>query len=416
MVRRNFLNLAGALLLAGCVAMSAWGQSLPQAAPEDVGMSSERLERVVPVIQRAIEKGDIPGAVLLVARKGKVVFRRAFGSAQIVPRRIKMRPEMIFDMASITKPVATATAVMMLVEEGKLRLLDKVSQFVPGFSRYKNPDGTLAEEARIYHLLTHTSGLPPYTDAKKVLERYGYPVPLDSLVAYIARLPKTNPPGKEFHYSCLGFITLSKIVKDLTGKNLHEFTQERIFRPLGMVHTGFIPQKGETEPDPNARLIKEFADWIVPTEVINGKPLRGTVHDPLARALGGISGNAGLFSSADDLAIFAQMLLNGGEWEGQRILSPLTVVTMTSVYFRTRKAGRGLGWDLLSDYSSNGGDLFPPGGFGHTGYTGTSIWISPQTGTVTILLANRVHPKDDGSVVQLRSYVANVVASSIVSP
>ena len=415
MRRRKVWFVAVIVLLSAC-AVSVFAQALPEASPEDVGMSAQRLERVVPVIEKAIQDSTIPGAVLLVARKGKIVFRRAFGNAQLVPKKIPMRPEMIFDLASITKPVATASAVMLLVEEGKLRLQDKVSRFVPEFSRFKKPDGTLAPEARIYHLLTHTSGLPPYTDAKKVLERYGYPVPIDSLVAYIGRLPKTNAPGKEFHYSCLGFITLAKIVKDLTGQTVADFTKERIFRPLGMKHTGFIPQIGETEPDPNAELIRKFRDWIVPTEVLNGRPLRGTVHDPLARALGGISGNAGLFSSADDLAIFAQMLLNGGEFNHVRIFSPLTVMAMTTVYFRTKDAGRGLGWDLLSPYSSNGGDLFPPGGFGHTGYTGTSIWISPQTQTVTVLLANRVHPRDKGSVVALRSYVANVVASSIIGP
>jgi|Deesub1362B_J571_1020462.scaffolds.fasta_scaffold03914_3 CubicO group peptidase (beta-lactamase class C family) len=408
--------LLGWLLLISLGTSRGMGQPLPFARPEEVGMSSERLQRVDVVIQKAIEDEDIPGAVLLVARKGRIVYRKAYGYAQLVPYKVKMKADMIFDLASITKPVATAAAVMLLVEEGKIRLLDKVKKFVPQFLRYRDKNGREAPDARIYHLLTHTSGLPPYTDAEKVRERFGFPCPIDSLVQYIALLPKTNPPGEKFHYSCLGFITLAKIVKDLTGKNIHHFTQERIFRPLQMEHTAYIPLGKDGKPSDESDFYKKYRDRIVPTEVVDGKPLHGVVHDPLARTIGGISGNAGLFSCADDLLIFAQMILNGGEFRGIRVFSPLAVKRMTTVYEKVKESGRGLGWDLASAYSSNGGDLFPSGGFGHTGYTGTSIWINPRTQTVVILLANRVHPKDDGTVVPLRSYVANVVASSILEP
>ena len=159
---------------------------------------------------------------------------------------------------------------------------------------------------------------------------------------------------------------------------------------------------------------ERFAEKCVPTQVIDGKPLIGVVHDPLARLQGGISGNAGLFSTADDLAVFAQMILGKGEWKGKRILSPLAVERMTSVYPKAPAAGRGLGWDLSSAYASNGGDLFGPRSFGHTGYTGTSLWIDPETETIVILLTNSVHPDDKGQAVPLRSRVANVVAASIV--
>jgi len=184
------------------------------------------------------------------------------------------------------------------------------------------------------------------------------------------------------------------------GKSIAEFAKENIFDPLGMTHTFYVPPK-------------EFHSLCVPTEVIDGKPLVGIVHDPLARLQGGISGNAGLFSTADDLAVFAQMLLDGGQFGTKKILSPLTVARMISIFPEVVFAGRGLGWDLNSSYSTNGGDIFGEMSFGHTGYTGTSIWIDPDTQTFVIFLTNRVHPDDSGAIVSLRSRVANVVASSI---
>lgn len=395
-MRLLFLGLLGAVLAAGC--QRAWPP--PVVRPEAVGMSSQKLQRVDAVIEEAIANQDIPGAVLLVARRGKVVWRKAYGNSQIVPEVRPMRVDAIFDLASITKPVATASSIMLLVERGQLRLLDPVRKFVPEFSRYVDESGREADDARIYHLLTHTSGLQPYTNADTAAAVLGRPCSTDSLVRYIARLPKIAPPGKEFHYSCLGYITLAHIVKQVTGLPLDVFARENIFEPLGMHDTGYCPPE-------------EKLDRVVPTEVIEGRPLRGVVHDPLARLQGGVSGNAGLFSTADDLLRFAWMLLNGGELDGVRIFGPLTVEKMTSIYEPLAFAGRGLGWDVASAYSSNGGDLFPPSGFGHTGYTGTSIWIDKDTQTVVILLANRVHPVDDGSVIRLRSLVANIVAGSI---
>lgn len=406
--------------------------------PETVGISKERLARVIPVIEEEIARGEIPGAVLLVARKGKIVMRRAFGYAELVPEKKIMKPDMIFDLASLTKPMATATSIMILLEQGKLRLLDPVIDFIPNFSRYvypdstdttytatdtttaipdsidTTPDSTEAENARLYHLLTHTSGYMPYFNADSIKALYGYPCVTDTMVKFVAAQAKLNPPGEEFHYSCLGYITLAKIIKDVSGMNVHQFSQKYIFEPLKMKHTGYIPQIGEAKPDSHAKLIKKYKDKLVPTEVIEGIPLIGTVHDPLARLQGGISGNAGLFSNVDDMFIFAQLLLNGGQYDGTRILGPLTVKRMTAIYFRTKESGRGLGWDLSSPYSSNGGDIFPEGGFGHTGYTGTSLWIDPATKTIVILLTNRVHPYDEGSVVRFRSLVANIVAGAII--
>ncbi len=382
---------------------NGFAQSLPISTPEKMGLSSSRLAVARSVIDDAIAKKQIPGAVLLVTRKGHVVFREAFGKSQLVPDEKKMTPDLIFDMASVTKPVATATSIMILVERGKIRLWDKVKDYIPQFSAYVDENGAEGPDARLWHLLTHTSGLPPYTNAQKVEEKYGSPCPLDSLAVHIARLDKTCAPGTEFHYSCLGFITLANIIKRITGETIDQFSEEHIFQPLGMKQTFFTPPE-------------KFHDRCVPTEIINGKPLIGVVHDPLARLQGGISGNAGLFSTADDLAIFADMLLQRGVFNGVRVLSPLTVERMTTIVPEVEFSGRGLGWDLNSAYATNGGDLFGENAFGHTGYTGTSIWIDPDTQTSVIFLTNRVHPNDEGTVVPLRSKIANIIASSIFEP
>jgi len=376
-------------------------QPLPAASPEEVGMSSTHLNLVKAIIKAAIDRKDFPGATILVARKGKIVLRDAYGDCQWVPEKRSISVNMIFDMASITKPVATATSIMILVQQGRIRLWDKVKDFVPEFAPYIDEDGNPGKDARIWHLLTHTSGLPPDTNAQQVEEKFGSPCPMDSLVTYIGQLPKSDPPGKAFHYSCLGFITLAYILDRVTGQTVAEFSQQHIFKPLKMEHTFYTPQE-------------KFRNLCVPTEVVNGKPFIGVVHDPLARLQGGISGNAGLFSTVDDLAIFAQMILNKGEFNGVRILSPLTVERMTEVQPEVSFAGRGLGWDLNSAYSTNGGDIFGHQSYGHTGYTGTSIWIDPETETFVIFLTNRVHPDDKGSIVSLRSRVANIVASAIL--
>jgi CubicO group peptidase (beta-lactamase class C family) len=376
------------------------------AKPEEAGLSGKHLRRLDGIIEEAIARRDFPGAVIEVGRKGKIVWRKAYGDSQWVSQRRPMDETMIFDLASLTKPIATATSIMILVEQGRISLDEMVKDYVPGFAPYVNPDGTPAEDARLWHLLTHTSGLPSYTteeDAAEIDKRYGRPCPTAALVNYIAQLPKTDPPGTAFHYSCLGYITLAHILNKITGQDVAEFSAEHIFKPLGMKHTFF---------NPPARYRKD----CVPTEVVDGKPLVGVVHDPLARLQGGVSGNAGLFSSADDLAVFAQMMLGRGEYKAVRILSPLAVARMTSLWKKAPLAGRGLGWDLSSPYSSNGGDLFGPRSYGHSGYTGTSLWVDPETETFVIFLTNSVHPNDKGSIIAMRSRVANVVASSILDP
>ncbi len=391
-----FTNLILLFLVSQIIA-----QPLPLTKPEDVGMSSIHLNLVKSIIKAAIKRKDFPGATILVARKGKIVLRDAFGNCQWIPEERPMEINMIFDLASITKPVATATSIMILVEHGRIRLWDKVKDFVPNFVTYLDEKGNPGEDARIWHLLTHTSGLPPYTNTKEVEAKYGNPCPTDSLVKQIAQLKKSDPPGTAFHYSCLGFITLAYIINHITGQSVAEFSEKNIFKPLNMRHTFYNPPE-------------QFRHLCVPTEVINGQPLIGVVHDPLAQLQGGISGNAGLFSTVDDLAIFAQMMLNKGEFKGVRILSQLTIERMTEIYPGVPFSGRGLGWDLDSDYSTNGGDIFGHRSFGHTGYTGTSICLDPETETFVVFLTNRVHPDDKGSIISLRSRVANIVASAIL--
>jgi CubicO group peptidase (beta-lactamase class C family) len=394
-----FLGIAGssAGLISGLGAAT-----LALAKPESVGMSSKQLGLLDPVLTDAVARRELPGGVVLVSRKGKVVYRKAFGQSQLVPEPWPMTPDMIFDLASVTKPVATATAVMVLVERGAIRLWDQVSQYVPEFSPWYGEKGLAGEPVRLYHLLTHTSGLPPYTDAKAAGEKLGDPCATADLARLIAALPKESPAGTAFVYSCLNYITLAHIVQEVSGRSLADFTAETVFKPLGMAKTFYRPAE---------------ACWneCVPTEVIGGQTLRGVVHDPLARLQGGVSGNAGLFSTADDLAVFAQMLLNGGEANGVRVLSPLAVRRMTELYPRVGATGRGLGWDIETDYSTVRGDLFGPSSYGHSGFTGTSIWIDPETGTAVIFLTNSVHPDGHGDVRALRSKVANIVAAAVLA-
>jgi CubicO group peptidase (beta-lactamase class C family) len=404
MSRSDFLKALLALLLFSHLSVFSCqrndNNSLSPSAPENVGMSSEHLSLVRGLIQEAIERRDIPGAVVLVARKGKIVMHEAFGESQWIPDRRPMDVSMLFDVASLTKPIATAVSIMILVEQGNVRLWDRVKEYVPGFIPYIGKNGDPAEDIRIWHLLTHTSGLPPVADADVLEKNFGHAVSLSAIVEHISHLKKNFPPGKDFEYSDLGFILLAHIVEIVSDQTLAEFSHEYIFGPLGMENTLFTPSE-------------EMRHHCVPTEVIDGNPLIGVVHDPRARLLGGVAGHAGLFSTAEDLAVFAQMMLNRGEFRGVRILSPLAVERMTSVFPEAGFSGRGLGWDLDSSYSTCGGDIFGPHSYGHSGYTGCSVWIDPETQTSVILLTNRVHPDDRGDVLALRSKVANVVASSI---
>ncbi|GHT03411.1 esterase [Bacteroidia bacterium] len=379
-------------------------QPLERVVPELVGLDSRHLQYADSAILQAIENDGLPGAVLAVVHKNKMAYLKAYGNKEVYPKTVPMDENTVFDMASVSKSMSTAIAVMQQIERGKLRLLDNVSLYIPEFQPWTDTITKRKKHIRIVDLLTHTSGLPPYAPVDVLQQKYGAPNP-DSLIAHIATVKRDFKPTTDFQYSCLNFITLQRIVEIISGQNLRDYAKTNIFDVLGMTHTDYQPT-GETL----AR--------VAPTEKQkDGSVLRGVVHDPLARVMnGGISGNAGVFSDANDVAILAAALLNNGEYNGKRILSPLTVKAMRTVPNGVREFGRSLGWDVHSDYASNNGDLFGKNTFGHTGYTGTSVIIDPDNEVAVILLINRVHPNDVGGVVRLRAIVANAVAASIAPP
>lgn len=400
----------------------ATAQPLQRVAPEQVGMDSRKLMYADEAIETAIANKDIPGAVLAVVRNGKMAYLKAYGSKRIYPSVEPMTTNTIFDMASCSKSMSTAVCTMILAERGKLRMLDPVSLYIPHFKNWESEDGKEKKVIRIADLMTHTSGLPPYAPVGELEKQYGSLNP-DGLMEYIATCKRDFKPQTDFQYSCLNFITLQHIIETISGQSLRDFARENIFDVLGMEHTDYLP----CQRDKNGKWINTTdANWagitegnwhnaIAPTEKQpDGQVLCGQVHDPLARIMnGGISGNAGVFSCAEDIAVLCAALQNGGEWNGRRILSPLGVKTMRTVPRATASLGRTLGWDCFTAYASNNGDLFGPNTYSHTGYTGTSIVIDPDNDTSVILLINAVHPEDGHSVVRLRSLVANAVAASI---
>ena len=342
------------------------------------------------VINQAIEQGRMPGAVVVVGHNGEVVYRKAYGKRALVPGPEAMTLDTIFDCASLTKVVATTSSLMKLFQEGRFRLSDKITDYIPEFQGGKS-DITLRQ------LFTHFSGLQP--DVPLDTPWTGY----DTGIKLACTFKPGGPPGARYVYSDINFILLGELVHRLSGKMLSEYARENIFLPIGMKESMFQPP---------ASLVPRIA----PTErwpVKTGPPLRGVVHDPTARNMGGVAGHAGLFSTAADLSRFAQMMLNGGELNGVRLFGPLTVAKFTEPQTPPdQPILRGLGWDLDSPHSGNRGELFPIGSYGHTGFTGTSIWIDPSTRTYVILLANSVHPELRPALTPVRAKVATIVAAA----
>jgi CubicO group peptidase (beta-lactamase class C family) len=299
-----------------------------------------------------------------------------------------MTEDTIFDLASLTKVVATTPAIMILVEQGRIKLDAPVASYIPQFT------GGGKEKVTVRQLLTHTSGLRAGIDSHG--EWQGW----DAAIEKICRERLLNPPGEVFRYSDLNFILLGEMVQRLTGGPLQEFVAREIYRPLRMTDTGFVPPAAQ-------------AGRIAPTEVMDGRLLRGVVDDPTARRMGGVAGNAGVFATAADLARFARMLLNQGALDGAEIFKPETVRLMTTVQTpASLEAQRGLGWDIDSEYSGPRGDLFSGSSYGHTGWTGTSIWIDPASRTFIIFLSNRNYPDDTGNVVALRHQLGTLAAEA----
>src|ERR1051325_10492451 len=387
------------------VAQCAYAQ-VPVARPKSEAVSSERLGEMDAVIAGEIAEKHLPGAVVLVGRKRRVVWLKSYGSRAVEPAREAMTTDTIFDLASLTKVVATATSVMILVERGKLRLNDPVSRYIPELK------GEGRERITIEQLLTHVSGYAPDFD---LAERWsGY----DEAIKRLIKEPLRNPPGTRFTYSDIGFITLGEVVARVSGMPLDQFAQKNIFGPLRMTNTGFRPSatlKSRIAPTEKRRAQLSYLGDTSANVGAEGEIwLRGQVHDPTSYRMNGVAGHAGLFSTANDLAIYCQMILNRGAYGGVRILAPLTVAEMTRPrVVSSTGATRGLGRGHDTSFSTNRGDLFPLGSFGHTGFTGTSLWIDPASDMFVVFLSNRVHPDGKGDVGPLRGRVASIVAGAV---
>jgi uncharacterized protein YbbC (DUF1343 family)/CubicO group peptidase (beta-lactamase class C family) len=363
------------LLLTCALSAAAFAQTFSGAAAADEA------------IDQAIREKLIPGAVLLIGHEGSVVYQKAYGERSLVPKREPMTLDTIFDAASLTKVIATTSSLMKLFEQGKLRLNDPVTRYLPEFQSGKSG-------ITVRDLMTHFSGLRPDLDLEPPWSGY------DTGIKLALSDKPANPPGQRFVYSDINFILLGEIVHRLSGQRLSDFAREQVFRPLRMSESMFNPPPS---------LIRRIA----PTEVENGTTIRGVVHDPTARYMNGVAGHAGLFTTAADLSKFAQMMLNGGELNGVRVFQRTTVEKFTTPQSPAdQPVLRGLGWDIDSPFSGNRGELFPIGSYGHTGFTGTSLWIDPYSRTYVILLTNSVHPARGKNITPLRSRLATLVAAN----
>src|SRR5271165_2690339 len=374
------------VFLSGAPSQAQIASQNPNPLVMDLAANLERFAPVDAVVKNAILQGLTPGAVVIVGHEGKVVYRKAFGSRSLDPLIEPMTVDTIFDMASLTKVMATTSSIMRLVQLGQIKLNDPVAKYIPEFAQNGKEDVTIRQ------LLTHYSGLRADLDLK--------PDWTGQAEAFrMANAEKlVNPPGSTFLYSDINFIVLGELVQRVSGLGLNQYAEAFVFSPLGMTATRYLP--------PQSWFFR-----IAPTEKDDrsGLMLRGVVHDPTARQMGGVAGHAGLFSTADDTAKFAQALLNGGSpvWSRlvvEKMTTPQQPPNLTVV--------RGLGWDIDSPFSSNRGELLPVGSFGHTGFTGTSLWIDPTTNTYIVILTNAVHVKH-GNAIALRSEVATAVTAAL---
>ncbi len=381
-------------VLSGCATdargRKASGGEVGRREPPPVGevFWLEKLAEMDVAVGEAVAARKLPGGVLWVERQG-AVYRRAYGQRAVVPQAEAMTEDTIFDGASLTKVMAGTPAVMLLVERGQVGLDDPVVRYVPEFGVHGK------ERITVRQLLTHTSGLRP--DISLRPEWTGY----EAAVQLSCAEKLQAAPGERVIYSDTGLILAGEIVRRVSGRPLDEFVRREIYEPLGMRDTGFNPAR-------------EVWGRVAPTEVEQGVPVRGVVHDPRARRMGGVAGHAGLFFTAADVARFARMMLGGGQVDGVRVFRPETVALMTSVQTPAGVgARRGLGWDIDSSYSGPRGKVFPLGSYGHTGWTGTSLWIDPFSQTFVIFLSNRNHPDESGAVGPLRARLGTLAAEAV---
>ncbi|HSU55397.1 MAG TPA: serine hydrolase, partial [Candidatus Dormibacteraeota bacterium] len=364
------------------------GLALPGSATAEDVFRREKLAEMDAAINQAIAEHHCPGGVLWVEHRGHS-YHKAYGMRALVPEKEPMTEDTLFDAASLTKVVACTPAMMLLVERGLVGLDAPVRTYIPEFT------GGGKEEVTIRQLMTHTSGLRP--DIETRTDWHGQKAAIEKACAEQLQAK----PGTVFRYSDINFFLLGEVVQRVSKMPLEEFVAREIYRPLKMRDSGYLPPKSKL-------------NRIAPTEVVNGTPYRGIVHDPTARHMGGVAGHAGLFTTAADLARYARMLLNEGALEGKHIFKPVTVRLMTSI--QTSEAvsvRRGLGWDIDSGYSGPRGSIFPLGSYGHTGWTGTSIWIDPFSQSFVIFVSNRNHPDESGNVGALRAKLGTLAAEAI---
>lgn len=343
------------------------------------------------LVRDAVRKGEAPGAVVVIGHDGKILHRFVYGKRAIVPVSEPLSWDTHFDMASLTKPTMTALSIMQLVEQGRVGLEDRVSQYFPEFACNGKGDIT------IRLLMTHYSGLPPDVSLND---------PWTGKVEGVRRAmtsPLINPPGEKFVYSDINYIMLGLLVEKLSGFPLDQYVRLNILEPMGMKESGYLPPSS-------------LIPLIAPTQYDEqGVMLRGVVHDPTARRMGGVAGHAGFFSDAQDMSLYAQALLDRLKGRPSRFpLRQETLVLMTTPHQPAGKTElRGLGWDIDTHYSSPRGDVFSRHSFGHTGFTGTSLWIDPDSDSYVLILTNRVHPAGGHSVVRLRHDVATVAGRAL---
>lgn len=386
-MRTNLFRFAVCTIV---VAMGLGGAG-ERVSGDDAGLKErliKRLGRIDRVVERGIEAGEMAGCVVVVGRREGVLWRHGYGQSEVLPEGEPMMVDTVFDLASLTKPLATGAAVMLLVDQGKIRLDEPAATYWPEF-------GTLGKEKiTVRDLLSHRGGLIPdnaLTDYQKGRA---------SSYEKICSLQPTALPGEKFIYSDVGFIVLGKVVENVSGERLDDFTKRHLYEPLGMKETMYNPPE-------------QLRQRAAATEKRGDRWMKGEVHDPRAWEMEGVAGHAGLFSTADDLSRFARMILNRGTLEDVRLLQESTVEEILSPQ-QAAKAIRGLGWDKDSPYSSNRGDLLSDGSIGHGGFTGTSLWIDPEQDLYVIFLSNRLHPDGKGSVNGIAGRIANIAAASIV--
>jgi CubicO group peptidase (beta-lactamase class C family) len=384
------ISLFPILLLTALLAVAPLGctqPAVPSTAVAAKTFSPEKLAAMDQAITNTIASNNTPGAVLWFEHN-RQVYAKVYGNRAVVPAVEAATADTIYDAASVTKVMATTPAMLLLIERGKVDLDQPVMTYLPEFK------DSGREKITVRLLLTHHSGLPAGLSRR---DFNGYTGAIEQAVTE----RPTVTPGTSFRYSDANFILLGELVRRVSGRSLADFTQTEIYTPLGMKDTRYLP------PD-------EWRPRIAPTERVGGTVLRGVVHDPTARRMGGVAGHAGLFTTAADTARFCRMMLNGGELNGKRIFKPETVKLMTTVQSPPgSNARRGLGWDIDSPYAGPRGKVFPIGSYGHTGWTGPSIWIDPFSKTFLIVMCNRNHPTGDGNVLKLRSMLGTLAAEAI---